>query len=141
MRVNANFSRRAMVAPAEHEWTPSAQPGVERMMLDRLGGEHARATSLVRYDAGSSFPGHQHPGGEEILVLSGTFREGAVDYPAGWYLRNPPGSGHQPSSPDGDVIFVKLWQMAPTEANPCASTRTIRRAGAGNMIGKSAPCS
>lgn len=85
------------------------------MMLDRMGEEKARATSIVRYAPGSWFPHHPHPGGEEILVLSGTFSEGDTHYPAGWYLRNPPGSSHQPSSGEGALIFVKLWQMRPDD--------------------------
>jgi anti-sigma factor ChrR (cupin superfamily) len=89
-------------------------------MLDRLGGEKARATSIVRYAPDSHFPPHAHPGGEEILVLSGTFSEGDEHYPAGWYLRNPPGSSHQPYSDPGATIFVKLWQMPPGE------TRQVR---------------
>jgi len=89
-------------------------------MLDRLGAERARATSLVRYAPASVFPAHGHPGGEEILVLSGTFSDGSGDYGSGWYLRNPPGSAHQPSSTDGALIFVKLWQMA------ACDTRTVR---------------
>lgn len=115
--VNADFSQRAEVTPAQYQWVPSPQGGVERVMLDRLGGERARATSFVRYAPGSIFPSHQHPGGEEILVLSGRFCDDDSGYPAGWYLRNPPGSAHQPSSPEGAIIFVKLWQMAPTEKN------------------------
>ena len=115
MLVNADFSRRAIVAPRQYQWVASPQEGVERVMLDRLGGEEARATSIVRYAPNTSFPGHQHPGGEEILVLSGTFCEGDKHYPVGWYLRNPPGSSHQPSSSEGAIIFVKLWQMLPSE--------------------------
>ncbi|MBB1604933.1 MULTISPECIES: cupin domain-containing protein [unclassified Pseudomonas] len=111
MLVNADFAHPALVSPRDYRWVASPQPGVERVMLDRLGGEKARATSIVRYASGSFFPQHPHPGGEEILVLSGTFSEGDEDYPEGWYLRNPPGSIHQPSSRDGAVIFVKLWQM------------------------------
>lgn len=115
MLINADFSRRATVAPQQYQWVPSPQPGVERVMLDRVGGEKARATSIVRYAPGSRFPGHAHPGGEEILVLSGCFSEGDQRYPAGWYMRNPPGSSHQPASAEGAVIFVKLWQMPPSE--------------------------
>ena len=85
-------------------------------MLDRVGAEKARATSIVRYAPDSYFPHHLHPGGEEILVLSGTFSADNIDYPAGWYLRNPPNSGHQPYSKEGAVIFVKLWQMPAEEA-------------------------
>lgn len=120
MLVHPDFSLRATVTAAEHRWVASPQPGVERVMLDRLGAERARATSLVRYASASVFPAHGHPGGEEILVLSGTFSDGSGDYGPGWYLRNPPGSAHQPSSADGALIFVKLWQMA------TGDTRTVR---------------
>lgn len=117
MLLNADFSRRALVLPDQQKWVASPQGGVERIMLDRVGAEKARATSIVRYAPHSFFPQHSHPGGEEVLVLSGTFSEDNDDYPAGWYMRNPPGSSHQPSSLEGAVIFVKLWQMRPTEQN------------------------
>ena len=97
MLLNSDFSQRAIVTPDDYQWIPSPQPGVERLMLDRIGLEQARATSLVRYAPGSKFPAHSHPGGEEILVLDGIFTENGVDYPAGWYLRSPDGSSHQPS--------------------------------------------
>lgn len=111
MRINADFSLHAEVLPDDYHWLASPQVGVERVMLDRIGAEKARATSLVRYAPESCFPRHAHPGGEEILVLSGTFSEGNQHYPAGWYMRNPPGSSHAPASHQGALIFVKLWQM------------------------------
>jgi len=116
--LNSDFSQRAIITPDDHQWVASPQPGVERVMLDRIGREQARATSLVRYAPGSDFPEHRHPGGEEILVLSGTFTENGTDYPAGWYLRSPDGSSHQPSSRDGTTIFVKLRQMSAAERQP-----------------------
>ena len=116
MLINADFTRRALLAPEQYQWVSSPQNGVERVMLDRVGAEKARATSIVRYAPDSYFPHHLHPGGEEILVLSGTFSADNIDYPAGWYLRNPPNSGHQPYSKEGAVIFVKLWQMPAEEA-------------------------
>ena len=118
MLINADFTRRAMLAPDEYQWVASPQAGVERVMLDRVGEEKARATSLVRYAPNSFFPRHQHPEGEEILVLSGTFSDEEGDYPAGWYVRNPPGSSHQPSSGEGAIIFVKLRQMMAAESHP-----------------------
>ncbi|HEU4534650.1 MAG TPA: cupin domain-containing protein [Polyangiaceae bacterium] len=120
MLVNADFSKRVIITPEHHRWVASPEGGVERMMLDRIGGEQARATSLVRYAEGSQFPRHAHPAGEEILVLSGTFSDESGDYPAGWYLRNPPGSSHRPSSREGATIFVKLRQM------PSSETQTVR---------------
>jgi anti-sigma factor ChrR (cupin superfamily) len=118
MLLNADLTRRVLVDAAQYHWVASPQPGVERMMLDRLGGEQARATSIVRYAPQAWYPAHRHPGGEEVLVLSGVFTEGGRDYPAGWYLRNPPGSAHQPSSTQGALIFVKLAQMDLAETQP-----------------------
>ena len=84
-------------------------------MLDRIGDEIARATSIVRYAPRSRFAAHTHGGGEEFLVLEGVFQDEHGDYPAGWYLRNPPTSNHTPGSTSGCVIFVKLWQFAPED--------------------------
>lgn len=115
MQVNADFSIVATVDAKNYHWDPSTQGGVDRMMLDRLGKEKARATSVVRYASNSHFPEHSHPGGEEILVLSGTFSDQSGDYTQGWYLRNPPSSTHAPFSDEGATIFVKLWQMHSTD--------------------------
>jgi ChrR Cupin-like domain len=84
-------------------------------MLDRIGDEVARATSIVRYAPHSRFSPHIHGGGEEFLVLDGIFRDEAGDYPAGTYVRNPPNSSHTPGSEPGCTIFVKLWQFDPED--------------------------
>lgn len=87
-------------------------PGVERMMLDRIGDEVARATSLVRYAPNSTFSQHVHTGGEEFFVLEGEFGDEHQLYPAGTYVRNPIGTAHCPKVGDqGCVIFVKLQQF------------------------------
>ena len=112
MLKNANFSQSVIMTPDQYQWIASPQKGVDRVMLDRIGAEKARATSIVRYAQSSIFPAHDHPQGEEILVLEGIFSEQDHEYSAGWYLRNPHGTSHQPSSKDGAVIFVKLRQMS-----------------------------
>ncbi|HKL62677.1 MAG TPA: cupin domain-containing protein [Woeseiaceae bacterium] len=112
MRVNADFSAPAFARTGEMEWIPSPTPGVQRRMLDRVGDEVARATSLVRYAPRSRFPEHTHGGGEEFLVLQGVFADEHGEYPAGTYVRNPPGSSHAPASPAGCVLLVKLRQFA-----------------------------
>ena len=80
-------------------------------MLDRIGGEVARATSIVRYAPESQFSPHVHSGGEEFIVLEGVFQDEHGDFPAGSYIRNPPQSKHTPGSKPGCIIFVKLWQF------------------------------
>lgn len=114
-RINADFDQRVVIATSAEAWVPSPQPGVERKPLDRIGGEVARATSLVRYAPGSSFSEHLHGGGEEFLVLEGVFSDERGDYPAGTYVRNPPGSRHRPFSRGGCTLFVKLHQFHPAD--------------------------
>ena len=111
MELNSDFTRRAAVHAAGIDWIASPMPGVERRMLDRIGDEVARATSIVRYAPHSHFSRHTHGGGEEFLVLEGVFQDEHGDYPAGSYIRNPPTSAHTPGSESGCTIFVKLWQF------------------------------
>jgi anti-sigma factor ChrR (cupin superfamily) len=113
--INADFTKRVVLATDDLPWSPSPQSGVERRPLDRIGGEVARATSLVRYAPDSAFPAHDHALGEEFLVLDGVFSDEHGDYPAGTYVRNPPGSRHSPRTAPGCTIFVKLRQMPESE--------------------------
>jgi anti-sigma factor ChrR (cupin superfamily) len=115
MEINANLNQRVVLNTSALAWSPSPMAGVERRLLDRQGGEVARATSIVRYLPGSRFERHTHGGGEEILVLAGTFSDELGDYPAGTYLRNPAGSAHAPSSESGCTLLVKLQQVHPAD--------------------------
>lgn len=115
MKLNADFSRRALVRDADNPWVASPMAGVERKMLDRIGDEVARATSIVRFAPGSAFSAHTHDGGEEFLVLDGVFQDEHGDFPAGAYIRNPPTSRHTPRSDPGTTILVKLHQFDPAD--------------------------
>lgn len=110
MQLHTDYSKRAVSRAAETDWVASPLKGVDRKMLERNGGEVARATTIVRYAAGSYFSPHVHTGGEEFIVLDGVFSDEHGDYPAGMYVRNPVGSKHKPFSKDGCTILVKLWQ-------------------------------
>jgi len=111
--IRSDFNAKCVVEPKDYCWVDSPMPGVERMMLDRVGEEVARATSLVRYAPNSEFSQHTHGGGEEILVLEGIFGDEHGLYPAGSYLRNPIGTSHTPQvGPEGATIFVKLHQFS-----------------------------
>ena len=88
--LNADFARRVAAHAAALAWKASPMPGVERRMLDRVGGE-------------------------EFLVLEGVFEDEEGDYPAGFYVRNPPHSRHTPGSRPGCTLFVKLWQFDPSD--------------------------
>ena len=115
MNINDDFTARAAVHAARLDWVASPVAGVDRRMLDRIGDEVARATSIVRYAPNSSFSPHTHGGGEEFLVLDGIFQDEHGDYGRGSYIRNPPESRHTPRSAPGCTIFVKLWQFDPDD--------------------------
>ena len=111
MELNADFTKRVTMHGSEIPWKASPMAGVDRRMLDRIGDEVARATTIVRYAPRSHFSSHVHTGGEEFLVLDGVFSDEHGDFPAGSYIRNPPESSHTPGSEPGTTIFVKLWQF------------------------------
>jgi anti-sigma factor ChrR (cupin superfamily) len=119
VRLNADRAERIVVDIGAQSWAASPEDGVDRIMLDREGGELARATSIVRYAPGTRFRQHEHGQGEEFLVLEGEFRDEHGVYPAGTYVRNPWGTRHGPFSPRGCLLFVKLRQV------PRADTRRV----------------
>ncbi|MEW9798563.1 cupin domain-containing protein [Alteromonas sp. CYL-A6] len=106
--MNQDYTKAVAYRLNDVEWEASPAAGVWRKKLDREHAESGRATSVVRYDPGSSFNTHVHDKGEEILVLDGVFSDESGDYSGGWYFRNPPGSSHAPSSEGGCLLFVKL---------------------------------
>ena len=111
MNVNADYSKRVVLHHQNLPWVDTPEPGVRRRMLERIGDELAKATSIVRYEPGSRFKTHQHEWGEEILVLEGVFSDETGNYPAGTYIMNPPGSSHAPFSKTGCTLFVKLRHL------------------------------
>jgi anti-sigma factor ChrR (cupin superfamily) len=115
LKLNTDYSKRCVVDCDTLEWQPSPSPSVHRKLLERDGGEVARATSIVRYDPGARFDSHLHELGEEILVLDGTLSDEFGHYGPGTYLKNPPGSSHAPFSGGGCTLFVKLRYLAPDD--------------------------
>jgi anti-sigma factor ChrR (cupin superfamily) len=138
MELRAKFDQREVVRPGDEAWRPSPMAGVERQMLDRIGEEVARATSIVRYAASARFSAHTHGGGEEFFVLAGSFHDDAGNYPEGTYVRNPIGSSHAPwAGPDGAVLFVKLHQFVATDTRHIVidtRTATWREGRAGALV-------
>ena len=127
-RINADFAQRIVVDTAAIPWIASLMAGVERRMLDRIGGEGGRATSIVRYAPGSAFSPHEHALGEEFLVLEGVFQDEHGDYGPGTYVRNPPGSSHTPASAPGCTILIKLRQMVADGSEPPVTIDTANGA-------------
>lgn len=110
-----DLNRRVTINTNEYSWVITQKRGVWRKKLEREFSEKGHATSIVRYNPGTSFAPHSHPNGEEILVLEGTFSDEHGDYKKGSYIRNPPGSMHTPFSIGGCILFVKLNQFLPND--------------------------
>ena len=108
MIINADFALKAVVHTQTMPWEKSPIEGVERKYLDRVGGEVAIASTVVKYAPNSSFTRHAHGGGEEILVLDGVFSDENGDYPSGSYLRKPPKSSHTPFSKKRLYFICKI---------------------------------
>lgn len=108
---NMDLSKSVIINTSTIDELESPCVGILRKPLEREKAETGRTTSIVTYSAGAKFDRHYHPLGEEIFVLEGVFSDEFGHYPAGTYLRNPPGSFHSPFSTYGCTILVKLNQM------------------------------
>jgi anti-sigma factor ChrR (cupin superfamily) len=116
LRLNMDFDKPVCMLPGQYDWVASPADGVSRVPLERVAAESGHKTSFVQFSPESYFPGHGHPLGEEIYVLEGVFSDQYGDYPAGTYLRNPPGSSHRPFTREGCRLFVKLDQFDPDDS-------------------------
>lgn len=133
LKLHHDFKLRATVHSDDVDWASSPARGVERKMLERIGDERARATSVVRYSPGARFDEHAHPYGEEILVLEGTYGDDQGSYPAGTYTRAPWGSKHAPCCVEGAVILTKARQL------PAGETPLVVDTRAGSFEGTDTP--
>ena len=130
-----DFSQRVVIETYSEDWVASPMAGVWRKPLAREDAERGHATSIVRYEPGAQFRQHDHPLGEENLVLEGTFSDETGDYPAGTYFRNPQGFRHAPFSDEGCLLLVKLhqFQLTDTEHVVIDTSAAAFQAGVGNV--------
>ena len=110
-KINMDFNNKVSIKTNEQGWIESPSKKVLRVPLEREKAESGHVTSVVKYLPRSKFDAHTHPMGEEIFVIEGIFSDEHGDYPAGSYLRNPPGTSHSPFSIGGCTLLVKLDQF------------------------------
>jgi len=82
--------------------------GLQVMPLHDFEHEHV---ALVKWPANEVFQAHRHFGGEEILVLSGEFRDERGQYPVNTWMRSPHMSEHHPFVSEETVILVKTGHL------------------------------
>jgi quercetin dioxygenase-like cupin family protein len=96
------------------EWRPLDEPGVSGIFVKalRFDEETRRApTILLKFEAGATYPAHNHPGGEEVFVLEGDLKLGKDHLYAGDYLYTSPNGKHAVWSEKGCVALL----IAPKE--------------------------
>ncbi len=110
--IHGDLSVRVVVDSKQLPWTASPSDRVWRKRLHLVGPtESGQVTSIVRFEENAQFPAHDHPEGEEILVLEGVFSDEYGDWRSGSYLLNPEGFRHAPFSRAGCLLLVKLRQF------------------------------
>ena len=122
--INGDLAVRVAVDTAAMEWTASSSGTVWRKRVHLVGpAESGQVTSVVRYEPSSTFHGHHHPDGEEILVLDGVFSDEHGDWPAGTYLLNPEGFRHAPFSRDGVPTQINESVLSAAARSPSVVAR------------------
>ncbi|WP_210401666.1 cupin domain-containing protein [Lacimicrobium sp. SS2-24] len=98
-----------VISTAQQSWYPGLVEGLRVMPLHDFESEHV---ALVEWAPNTKFNRHRHWGGEEILVLEGTFYDEHGAYPAGSWIRSPHLSEHSPyTREDGALIYVKTGHL------------------------------
>ncbi|WP_276501692.1 dimethylsulfonioproprionate lyase family protein [Terrimonas pollutisoli] len=93
------------------EWQPLVENGVDTngiyVKILRFDEQQKRPPSiLLKFGPGAKYPYHNHPGGEELFVLSGTCRVNETELNAGDYLYTPPGFKHSVQSDPGCELML-----------------------------------
>jgi quercetin dioxygenase-like cupin family protein len=112
--VRSTFALNQLVRTDEIEWQQLHEPGVTGVFVKVLRYDEAtrRApTILLKFDAGATYPAHNHPGGEEIFVLEGDIRLGKDTLRKGDYLYTAPNNKHAVASVSGCIVLVNVPQQ------------------------------
>lgn len=100
-----------LVKSSEIEWSPLDEDMVKGVFIKSLlyDEEQKRSpTILLKFEAGASYPLHDHPGGEEIYVLEGDVKLGKDELKAGDYLFTAVNNKHRVSTKNGCVLLLKV---------------------------------
>lgn len=96
----------------EKEWQPLIEKGIRYEGISVISIHYDRAkerstTILLKFEPGARYPYHNHPGGEEIFVLSGEAILENVTLSEGDYLYTPVNFKHSVTTKTGcTMLFV-----------------------------------
>lgn len=111
MLLNMNFSKSVNTIIKDDSWIKSPADGIFRLPLEKEHAESGHTTSFVKFEPGSYFPPHEHPKGEEIVVIKGKFIDEHGEYKEGSWLRSTHFSEHFPYVDEETLILVKVGHL------------------------------
>src|SRR3970282_257847 len=102
-----------LVRSDDVDWKPLVEDGVKTdgifVKALRYDEQTKRSpTILLKFEAGATYPAHNHPGGEEVFVLEGEVKLGNYNLSAGDYLFTPPEGKHAVWSKNGCVMLLNI---------------------------------
>lgn len=106
-QFDPNDSKEVRVDTINTPWH-QGHGNLQVMPLHTFGTE---SVALVKCPKGEKFIPHRHFGGEEILVLSGTFIDEHGTYPERTWIRNKHLSVHHPYVEEETLILVKTGHL------------------------------
>jgi anti-sigma factor ChrR (cupin superfamily) len=98
---------KVVLRPEDQAW----RPGIGNLRVCPLHSHGTQSTALVLWPANEVFQPHVHWGGEEIVVLKGTFADEHGEYPVGSWIRSPHLSEHFPFVKEETLILVKVGHL------------------------------
>lgn len=92
-------------------WKPLKEKGVDTsgiwVKALRFDEEQQRPhTFFIRFEPGASYPYHNHPAGEELLVIEGSCEVAGAKLEAGDYLYTPPDFKHSVKTETGCTLLL-----------------------------------
>ena len=94
----------------EINWKPLGEENTDGVFVKSLMFDdktNRAPTILLKFEAGATYPLHNHPAGEEIFVLEGDIKLGKDELFAGDYLYTAVDNKHRVSTKNGCVVLLK----------------------------------
>ncbi|MFV0478661.1 MAG: cupin domain-containing protein [Parahaliea sp.] len=118
--LHTDLKRRLVVDASQLPWHKGRAVGIWQKILHRSGADNGQLTAIVRYEPGARWHEHEHPDGEEILVLEGIFSNRQGNWPAGSYLLKSSDIRNESWSEKGCTVFIKLRQLPGSDRDQVA---------------------
>lgn len=100
--------KKQLVRSNEIKWKPLNEPGISGIFVKTLRYDYKNnrpLSFLLKFEAGATYPAHNHPGGEEVYVIEGSVKIAKDLLNAGDYLYTAINNKHAVWSKTGCVLL------------------------------------